>query len=256
MKIAAVSYLNTVPLIYGIEHAAGLRAELLLSPPAGCAETFKSGGVDFALVPVGSLDTLADFNVVTDYCIGASGPVRTVVLMSNKDLAEIKTIFLDPHSRTSAQLVRILCRHRWNITPEFVSGEADAFLFIGDKVFAQEGKFKNVWDLAVEWREMTGLPMVFAVWIARQKVPPSATRELEAALGYGVRHTREAIEHYGHGDKKYAYEYLTENIDYRFDEEKKEALTLFQKLCAHCAFFTRSLPSESSCLQPGTKLFM
>ena len=80
-RIAAVSYLNTIPFIYGIEHAgAGLHAELLLSPPRGCAEALRDGKADLALIPVAAIPGISDLRIVTPYCIGASGPVRTVVL--------------------------------------------------------------------------------------------------------------------------------------------------------------------------------
>ncbi len=240
VKIAAVSYLNTVPMLYGIERQGELRAELLLSPPAGCAEAFQSGEADIALVPAGALGELGGHEIITNYCIGASGPVRTVVLLSDVPLESITHIALDPHSRTSAALVQVLCRHHWGISPEFGELENyntighhsphEAFVLIGDKVFDHEDKFAYRRDLAEEWIAMTGLPFVFAVWVARQKVPPSTVEALEAALEYGVGHVDEAIEYYGHGDKKYAREYLTRNIDYRFDENKKKALTLFNHL--------------------------
>jgi chorismate dehydratase len=239
-KIAAVSYLNTVPMLYGVERSAELGAGLLLSPPAGCAEAFRSGEADIALVPVGALSELEDYRIITNFCIGASGPVRTVVLVSQQPVDRVGRILLDPHSRTSAALVQVLCRHRWKVAPRFepltgvdAVGATDGCVLIGDKVFDNEGRFAVSYDLAQEWMAMTGLPMVFAVWVARQKVPPSTVEALETALQYGVGHVDEAIEHYGHSDKTYARDYLTRNIDYRFDEKKKEALTLFQNLLEH-----------------------
>ena len=81
-RIAAVSYLNTIPFIYGIGHEGNLRAELLLSPPAVCAKNFAEHKADIALVPAAAVPSLADAEIVTEYCIGAAGPVRTVVLLS------------------------------------------------------------------------------------------------------------------------------------------------------------------------------
>ncbi len=239
-RIAAVSYLNTVPLIYGIERAQALHAALLLSPPAGCADAFDSHKADIALVPVGALSQITDYSIITSFCIGASRAVRTVVLITDEPLENIRRIFLDPHSRTSALLVQVLCRHHWGISPRFepltdyemVDSPApgDAYMLIGDKVFDYEARFAFVHDLAGEWISMTGLPFVFAVWVARQKVPPSVVADLEAALEYGTGHIREAIDHYGHSGKPYAFDYLTHNIDYRFDAPKRQALTLFQNL--------------------------
>ena len=100
-RIAAVSYLNTIPFIYGIEHAgAGLHAELLLSPPRGCAEALRDGKADLALIPVAAIPGISDLRIVTPYCIGASGPVRTVVLASADPLENIDTVYLDSHSLT------------------------------------------------------------------------------------------------------------------------------------------------------------
>ena len=239
-RIAAVSYLNTVPFIYGIERADDLRATLLLSPPSGCAEAFNSGLADIALIPSGALPTIKDAKIVTPFCIGATGRVRTVTLMSDSMLPFIRRIWLDSHSVTSALLTRILCEHLWLISPEFRQMDdysaadkprkGDAFLFIGDKVFDYEGRFANSWDLAENWWWRNDLPFVFAVWVARESVPPPVIESLENALAYGTQHVREAIAHYGHSGKSYAYDYLTRNIDYRFDEPKQRALTLFREL--------------------------
>jgi chorismate dehydratase len=239
-RVAAVSYLNTVPFIYGMEHADDLRAALLLSPPSGCARAFSAGLADIALVPTGALPTLDDAHIITPFCIGASGRVRTVTLMSDEPLERIERVYLDPHSMTSALLVQVLCKHHFNIAPRFVSlddyarvdapAAGDGFMLIGDKVFDYEGRLAHTWDLAEEWERMTGLPFVFAVWVAREGVPREAVEALEAALAYGTAHIREAIAHCGHSGKPYALDYLTRNIDYRFDEAKHRALTLFKQM--------------------------
>ena len=239
-RIAAVSYLNTVPFIYGIEHATGLRAALLLSPPNGCAAAFSNGSAEIALVPAGALPQIKDYDIVTPFCLGAVNPVRTVVMMSNSPLEEIRRIYLDPHSVTSALLVKIFCGEHWGISPQWeplddysvadVPREGDAFLLIGDKVFDYEGRFRHTWDIAETWQRMTGLPSVFAVWVARKNVDARTVASLEEALGHGTRQIREAIAHYGHSGKPYAYDYLTKNIDYAFDAPKHKALTLFLEL--------------------------
>lgn len=238
-KIVAVSYLNSIPFIYGIEHSAELRDSLLLAPPSGCAEAFANHTADIALLPVGALDSVGgEYEIITPYCIGASGNVRTVVIMSNVTIDKVKRIFLDTHSRTSVLLGQVLCRKLWHIEPLFepfdaMQGlderqEGDAFLIIGDKVFAQEGRFGYTYDLAEAWRELTALPFVFAVWVARKNVDNSFVDTLQNALKYGIAHTAEAIEKYHHSDKAYALSYLTENIDYNLDAEKLKALELFR----------------------------
>ena len=237
-KIAAVSYLNTVPFIYGIQQADELRAELLLSPPADCARAFLNKTVDIALVPVGSLRMFDDAEIITDFCIGAEKSVRTVVVMSNSPLNEVPTIWLDSHSMTSALLTKIIAVEKWGIKPDFKElidyraadspRDGEAFLFIGDKVFDYEGRFKYTYDLANEWRDMTGKPFVFAVWIARKgAVAEDVINALELSLTQGVERIWEAIVEHGHDNKEYAYPYLTENIDFLFDNQKRQALELF-----------------------------
>lgn len=237
-RIAAVSYLNTIPFIYGIEHAgADLRADLLLSPPRDCAAALREGRADIALIPVAAVPSFSDIHVVTPFCIGASRSVRTVVLVSQEPLERIETVYLDSHSLTSVRLVRILAARHWHIAPRWrelddfsvldAPAPRTAYLIIGDKVFDHEARFPYRYDLADAWREMTGLPFVFAVWVARGSVPSETTDALARSLEYGVRRIDEAIARYGYGHKSYAHEYLTRNIDFVFDERKRRAMELY-----------------------------
>lgn len=238
-KIAAVSYLNTVPFIYGINHAGKLQTDLLLAPPAQCARNFLDNKADIALVPTGALSLFDDVEMISGYCIGAEKSVRTVTLMSNVPIKEVQSIRLDPHSMTSSILVKILAAELWNIKPEWKElpdyavaehpAKNEGFLFIGDKVFGYEGKFKYSYDLADGWRELTGKPFVFAVWIARRGTAPEVIDALESSLELGVERIWEAIVESGHSDKDYAYSYLTENIDFLFDNRKRQALELFRE---------------------------
>ena len=82
-SIAAVSYLNTIPFIYGIRHEGNFRAYLLLSPPSECTKNYVEGRADLALLPAAAVPSLKSTDVITEYCIGAVGPVRTVVLLSD-----------------------------------------------------------------------------------------------------------------------------------------------------------------------------
>ena len=177
-RIAAVSYLNTIPFIYGIEHEGNLRAELLLSPPSLCAKNFAEHKADIALVPAAAVPSLADAQVVTEYCIGAAGPVRTVVLLSNEPIEKAHRVFLDAHSLTSVQLAGYLLAKHWKVT--------------------------------------------------RKGTDPDFTEGLQHALTFGIEHTYEAILEHGFDNKPYdAYAYLTQNIDYIFDNQKHKALQKF-----------------------------
>ncbi|MDD3108847.1 MAG: menaquinone biosynthesis protein [Alistipes sp.] len=237
-RIVAVSYLNTIPFIYGIAHAGvDLQADLLLSPPSGCATTLRDGGAEIALIPVGAIPSMPEVKMFSQFCIGASRAVRTVILASNSPIEEIETIYLDPHSMTSVRLVRILAAQWWHITPRWMplADFSDlerpqphtGYLIIGDKVFAHEHRFAYRYDLAEVWRAMTGLPFVFAAWVARPGISTQTLSTLEQALEYGVNHIPEAIVRYGYEDRPYALDYLTHNIDFVFDPQKREALARY-----------------------------
>ncbi len=237
-KIAAVSYLNTIPFIYGIEHEGNFSADLLLLNPADCAKAFASGEVDVALVPAAVVPSLPLTEVVSQYCIGASGEVRTVVIVSDDPIDKIKRIFVDSHSRTSVQLAGYLAKNWWKISPEWYTLEdleqlnhaedGDAFMLIGDKVFEHEDEFDYTYDLAAEWQKSTGLPFAFAVWVARKGTSYETLDGLEQALEFGVEHIYEAILEYRGGESVVeAYQYLSENIDFLFDEQKRIALKKF-----------------------------
>ncbi|HNF48735.1 MAG TPA: hypothetical protein PLF48_05095, partial [Chitinophagales bacterium] len=110
-KLSAVSYLNTKPFLYGLEHAAiADETEISLDPPAVTAEKLIHNEVDIALIPVAVLPLLKQPKIISPFCIGSNGKVATVCLFSDVPLEEIETILLDYQSRTSVQLVQILCR--------------------------------------------------------------------------------------------------------------------------------------------------
>ena len=241
-RIAAVSYLNTVPFIYGIRHAGDdLRADLLLTPPAGCAENIKKGLADIALIPVAEIPEIPEIEIIGNHCISANDNVRTVVLMSASPLEKIHTVYLDPHSRTSVALVRVLAGEWWKIRPEWrplvdfddiKSEPGVGYTLIGDKVFGYEPLFPCRIDLAHAWNQWTGRAFVFAAWVARKGVDPHVVEALERALDYGVSHIEEAVTadrvHRQRGiDHTTAVRYLTENIDFRLDGPKRESLQLF-----------------------------
>ncbi len=237
-KIAAVSYLNTIPFIYGIEHEGNLTAELLLTPPNECTQNYLDGLVDIALVPSVVVPTLTDAEIVSDYCIGTEGSVRTVVVVSDDPIEDVTRIYLDSHSQTSVQLLGYIAQNYWHIAPEWVLledythisqlADGEALLLIGDKVFEHEEEFEYSYDLGELWREATGLPFAFAVWVARKGVDNEVLESLNLALEYGVEHTYEAIlEYRADGSEVESYEYLTQNIDFLLDGAKRKALEKF-----------------------------
>lgn len=236
-KIAALSYLNTTPFIYGIRHEGNFEADLLLTPPSETLVNFVEGKADIALLSTAAVPSLVGAEIVTDYCIGASSAVRTVVVVGNTPISRVRRIWLDAHSRTSVQLAGYLAAHRWHIAPEWLHmsdysvmeqpQEGDAFMIIGDKVFDYENRYAYSYDLAEEWIAQTSLPFAFAVWVSRKGVPYSVHDALQRALTFGVEHIYEALLDSPYAEREYAYEYLTRNIDYLFDEQKHRALKKF-----------------------------
>lgn len=237
MIVVAVEYLNTRPFIYGITCAGSseLRNGLLTAIPAHCADAYLSGKADIALVPVGALSESDLDNIITPYCISASSRVETVALLSDSPIDKIDTIYLDSHSRTSVALAQVLAREWWHITPKFVAGidrgykvgPNQAIVAIGDKVFDIESRYAVKTDLAEQWQLYTGLPFVFAVWVARTEIGKRAQAELGKALAFGVSNIEKSIAK----DRYYArnLSYLTKNIEFEFNASKREAMELFLK---------------------------
>ena len=153
-------------------------------PPSQCAELLKNGEVDLSLVPLGAINEIPNAEMVTDYGIACDGEVRTVCIFSNSPLENIKTLFLDAHSRTSQKLALILLRlyMGFKLKSEIIEitqlGKLNAsqgVLMIGDKVFDNESRYQYKYDLGAEWKKHTGLPFVFAVWMQNAKKPVDDT---------------------------------------------------------------------------------
>ncbi len=245
LRVAAVSYTNTIPFIYGLQHypASKVAHELMLLPPAQCAEAYYAGKTDMALVPVGAIRDMHEALICCNWCLGATGAVETVLLLSNNPLEELDTIYLDAESRTSNLLVQVLARHHWQVEPQFVKPnevatphhlpEAAGMVLIGDKTFGIKSRFRYSYDLAEVWHRFTGLPFVFACWLAADGVTPEQRKHFEEALAWGVQHVDDAIATLHNGVLPYEQvrQYLTESISFHFDESKREAITRFRAYC-------------------------
>jgi chorismate dehydratase len=238
LHIAAVSYLNTFPFVYGLREAnRRVPFTLDLAVPSECARLVKEGRAGIGLVPVGALPELKDSTIFGEYCIGATGPVQTVLLLSQVPLREITAISLDMDSRTSVKLVRVLAERFWKISPEWKNldmpkdpGEFPvSMVAIGDKTFTLRKHYRYIYDLSQGWYEFTGLPFVFAVWVKSADVSLSEAKEVNRLLGYGVDHLAESVEYFR--DQLPGCEdclmYLQRNISYPFDAMKRRGLERF-----------------------------
>ncbi len=241
IRISVIKYLNSVPFVYGLEKfASKLNMEMQVDTPADCAGKIKSGEVDLGLIPVSEIPTLPESHLIGDYCIGANGPVFSVCLTGDKPIEELERIYMDPHSRTSVNLAKILARELWR--KEFVwleadSGfekthiqKADGGVVIGDKVFGIAGKYRYQYDLAETWEKHTGLPFVFAAWVSNRPLDEDWIRDFNQALAYGVESIPEALEQFSYENQLKGVDlidYLTNKISYPLDKQKRAGMALF-----------------------------
>ncbi len=239
VKVCTISYINSIPFVYGIRHANNdLCVDMLLDTPSKCTSNIENGSCDIAIVSVASLLWLKDVDIVTNFSISATKKVKTVELLSDTPLDEIKNIYLDEDSITSSLLVRILCNELWGISPTFHDIKYDnrvvtpkygeGYLMIGDKVFDIEHQFKYNHDLASAWYSLTSLPFVFAVWVAKKGTDRGSIKSLESSLRYGTEHIIEAVDSMvTKAGREVAIDYLTNYIEYSLNSEKHKAIELF-----------------------------
>lgn len=237
IRISAVSYTNTKPFIYGLKHSGFLdKVDLSLDNPTDCAQKLIDDVVDIGLIPVAAVLSLPQWEIISDYCIGAVGPVNSVFIFSNCEIKNIKVLQLDPQSRSSNNLARVLLKNFWKTDYLMIENAADystsndintAFVQIGDRTFGKKDKYPFVYDLAEEWQKFTGLPFVFAAWIANKPIPEEFMKEFNIALKYGLDNRAEVLKELP-GKPDFDFEkYLMHNLDFDLTEDKKKALYLF-----------------------------
>ncbi len=227
-KVSAVSYTNTKPFVYGIQHSGlAKKIELSLDTPYECAAKLIDNKADIGLIPIAALLAIPNYHILSDYCIGAIGAVNSVFIFSNKPIEEVSTLRLDTQSRTSNKLARILLKNYWKSSPEITKGNADAFVEIGDRTFGKKDKYPFVSDLAEEWIKFTGLPFVFAVWASNKPIPTNFIKEFNTALKFGLDHREEVISQLTAREDFDLHHYLTQQIDYNLDDKKMQALSQF-----------------------------
>jgi chorismate dehydratase len=237
-RIGAVSYLNTRPLLLGFEQSGLMpQIELVKAYPAKIAQDLIDGTIDMGLVPVAITPLLKEAHFVSNYCIGAKGPVASVCIFSQVPMEQIEKVYLDYQSRTSVQLARILLAQYWKKGVEFIKAEegyineiggTTAGVIIGDRALAARPGFAYIYDLAEAWIAHTGHPFVFATWIANKPIPAEFMEAFDKANGYGLDRLEEVIAGIPLSEQVYdLHKYYTENISYDFDAAKREGLKLF-----------------------------
>jgi chorismate dehydratase len=246
-RVCAVSYLNTVPLVWGIEHGAQRDIfEMNYALPSECADQLASGDADIGIVPVIEM-ARQKLDYFRSTGIACRGAVRSILLISKVPLREIKTLATDTGSRTSVMLSRIILAEKYGVQPNLISrraelapmlGEADAALVIGDPALHLDPAtlpFETL-DLGSEWTEMTGLPMIFALWAGRKEVmAPQYEQAFLDSCRAGLAHIDELVREQSplRGiTEQQAREYLTRHIVFELNDRDHQGLNLFLKHAA------------------------
>jgi chorismate dehydratase len=252
MRIGAVSYLNTKPLVYGLAEIAP-QHDLVYDLPSRLADRLAAGDLDVALIPSVEYFQNPGYEIVSDACIGCRGPVRSVKLLCRVPAQRIRTLALDEGSRTSVALARILLRERHGLSPELVPFpiaaqpaeiDADALLMIGDRAMhPPAGEYVEQWDLGDVWCRWAELPFVFAMWVASRVHERSEMhRELSAILSQsrdlGVANV-EQIARNQHDRYGLTYDdcltYLRDHLHFTLGPRELAGLRLFEKHVAQLA---------------------
>ncbi len=240
IRVSVISYLNTIPFVYGIlNHSVSGLIKLNYSTPAKAANDLLEGKTDIGIIPSAVIPSLEKGQIVSDYCIGATGNVASVLLCSAVPLEQIKRVYLDSESRTSVLLSQILFRNHWKVNPQYVEFNPNSekieysatYILIGDKALRNSGKFNYVYDLAREWINYKNLPFVFACWTSNKELDANFIKEFNDALKFGVENIESAVKTIPHDfDSDFAYNYLVNNISYDLTPHKREGLAEFWSL--------------------------
>ncbi len=245
VRICAVNFLNTVPLVWGmLKGPQKSRVDLSFELPAVCAEVVEAGRADIGLVPIAEI-ARQGLEIVPGFGISCRGPVRSILLVSRVPVTQVRSLAVDSSSRTSIQLARVILRERYGVVPnllrrapvlESMLADADAALIIGDpalRVHPEELPYETL-DLGTEWFALTGLPMVFAAWAGR---PPFDLTKLSEILGgsheFGMAHIDEIVD--GEFERRgvtreLAHRYITSYIHYPLGPVEQQGLDTFLSL--------------------------
>lgn len=239
VKISAVSYTNSIPFIYGLQHSAiKYEIDLSLDIPANCAEKLINNQVDIGLIPVAAILDLPEYHIISDYCIGANGAVNSVFIFSNCPIEEVEYLQMDPQSKSSNNLALVLLKFYWNLKPQLVYKAKEysksthpktAFVQIGDRTFGQVDKHSYVYDLAAEWKNFTGLEFAFAAWVSNKELDPEFIKRFNEALKFGLDSRLQIFENLEMRKDFDLVDYLMHKIDYNLTNSKRKALKLFHE---------------------------
>jgi len=240
IRVGIVNYLNTRPLLYGLQRPPIADSiELIGDYPSRLGEKLINGEIDLGLIPVASIPDLDEYYIVGNHCIATEGEIASVALFSEVPLEQIRTVYLDYQSRTSAALLQYLIREYWGISPEIIQSSNEDYrslikgttagLVIGDRAFEQRRISNYIYDLGSEWRKITGLPFVFAVWVSKKQLPSSFIKTFDEANALGLTLFNEIAEqvNYEAFDLK---KYYKLHLNYQLDAKKMDAIRKFMSI--------------------------
>ncbi len=259
MRISAISYLNTAPLMWDFEHGrAQSEFEIAYTVPSQCAAELARGTADIGIVPSAAYATVPNLAVLPGVAIAAKRAVRSILLVSQKPIDQIQSVALDSSSLTSVALARILFEKRWRSTPAFSSlppdlhgmlAANDAALLIGDPALQVDRKNYHAWDLAEEWIRFTGKPFVFAFWAVRDEALKTSSQDLASIFQESRDHGLEPKKLFQIAQawaprvqlsETDITDYLRSSIYYYLDEACLDGLRLFYELAADCKVLPRA----------------
>ena len=284
LRISIVQYLNTAPLVWGFTNGP-LRGkyDLSFTVPSQCAEDLRSGRADVAIIPAIEYQRIDDLVILQDMAIASKRQVRSLLVIAKKPIEQVKSFALDAGSRSTQTLTRILCAEKWKIAPQFFESppdlpamlqQADAALIIGDPALrisvgiekesrpVTEGQatcpaatlgitsaeMLYVYDVVGEWRSLTGLPAVLAVWAAKRDVAtPEVAADFLASRDFGLSRIPEICFDAAHElelPQPTLESYLRNNIDFSLDEENRRGLELYFAYAAKLGLIPQSKPIE------------
>ncbi len=261
LRIAGISFLNTAPLMWDFEHTGlGHEFDIISTVPSECAEMLRTGATDIGIVPVIAYHSIPGLRIIPNVAIAANGPVRSILLVSRMPLEKIRTVAVDTSSRTSVALARVLFRKWLGGGREFTSMPplldvmlkcCDAALLIGDPALTVDRTRYICYDLAEEWKRLTGQPFVFAFWAVRadalSETDLDLTKIFQQSRDHGMANVdalaREWAPRVGISEQA-VRTYLTENIDYSLGEENLAGMELFFKYAVDCRLLPALRPLE------------
>jgi chorismate dehydratase len=253
LRISAISFLNTVPLMWDFEHGTtGADFDISYTLPSSCAAELQAGKADIGIIPAAAYAQIPDLAILPGVAIAARRPVRSILLVSKVPVEKIRTVALDTSSMTSVALTKVLFE-RWlgggrsftAMAPDLdeMLLNHDAGLVIGDTALKVDRCKYLTLDLAEEWIRFTGKPFVFAFWAVRNAALPKASGDLAAIFQASRDHgtqpenisqiVRAWAPNVGLSEGE-VRSYLTENIHYQLDSGCMEGLQLFYRYASEC----------------------